>query len=578
MSTSNAEAPTIEPGEFLTEEHRIDPFPLYRKIRDWEPVYHDRLQNRFFVSRYADIWDAYKRSRDGGDFTRAIYEPQGNFEFGSESPLRSTILEMGEGKEHRWSRGIVAGEFVGRKLTAWLPIIERTAAEMVGRFSAEAAEGLAGDLSEAGEIDLVSQFSRRFPIRVIAGMLGLPREDFDYFEGVYSTLFAGMGYGRAYFRTGVNARNELHDYLDPIIADRRVNPTGDLISKLCAAEMSGKRMSTDEIKAFITLLLVGGGDTTHKAIDSMWWHLLNNYDQYEAVRANPDLLERVFTEMLRYDGPNHFQPRRTTCETELGGRVLPKGATVALCLGSANRDERVFNDPDSFNIFRDDLYFGKELRTGYWQDGVASHLGFGQERHFCLGYAMARQEAVTASPMLLQVLKNPRLKDVPNHGIVFPHRAGVACGACSTSRSSSTRSVGEVGSVAAKKKTSVPPEKLALYQRLLEAVEGVEEKSNFGSAYTAVNGNMYSMISKYGVVGIRLPAEEREAFLDRYDTELFRGDPAWPVSKEYVAVPDAMLEDTGALVPYLELSLKHALTLKPKPTKRATKKKAAAKK
>ena len=418
--TAPAEAPIIEPGEFLTDEHRIDPFPLYRKIRDWEPVYRDQFQNRFVVTRYADIWDAYKRSREGGDFTRAVYDPKGKYEFGSESPLGPTILEMGEGAEHRWSRGIVAGEFVGRKLLVWLPVIEETAAEMIGRFSVEAAESLAGGIAGRGEVDLVSQFSQRFPIRVIAGMLGLPRADFDYFEGIYNTLFAGMGYGRAYFRSAEQAKFALHDYLTPIIAARRADPTDDLISKFVTAEMSGEMMTDEQIKAFVTLLLVGGGDTTHKAIDAMWWNLLRHPEQYEAVRAKPELMDRVFTEMLRFDGSNHYQQRRALRETELGGRMIPMGASVALCLGSGNRDERVFRDPDTFDIFREDLYFGKELRTGYWKDGVASHLGFGQERHFCMGYAMARQEAVIASTMLLDVLKNPRLKDVPNDGIVFP--------------------------------------------------------------------------------------------------------------------------------------------------------------
>ena len=420
MTTVEAEAPIIEPGEFLTEEYRIDPFPLYKKIRDWEPVYRDTFQNRFVVTRYADIWDAYKRSRPGGDFTRAVYDPKGKYKFGSESPLGPTILDMGEGEDHRWSRGIVAGEFVGKPLRRWLPIIEETAREMIERFTVEATESLLGDVSKRGEIDLVAQFSQRFPIRVIAAVLGLPREDYDYFESIYATLFAGMGYGRAYFRTAEKAKFELHDYLDPFIKDRRANPTDDLISKFCHAEMSGRKMNDDQIKAFITLLLVGGGDTTHKAIDAMWWNLLRNYEQYEAVRAKPELMDRVFTEMLRFDGSNHYQGRRAVRETELGGRVIPMGASVALCLGSGNRDERVFSNPDEFNIFRDDLYFGKELRTGYWQDGVASHLGFGQERHFCMGYAMARQEAVIASTLLLDVLKNPRLKDVPNDGIVFP--------------------------------------------------------------------------------------------------------------------------------------------------------------
>ena|SRR5688572_28106322 len=118
------------------------------------------------------------------------------------------------------------------------------------------------------------------------------------------------------------------------------------------------------------------------------------------------------------------------------------------------------------------------------------------------------------------------------------------------------------------KKVSAPAAKAELYRKLLGSVEGIDTKSNFGSAYTAINGNMYTMISKHGVVGIRLPQPERSAFLERHETELFRGDPAWPPAKEFVAVPDAMLEDTEALRPVLERSLEYVRTLKPKPTRR----------
>jgi TfoX/Sxy family transcriptional regulator of competence genes len=121
----------------------------------------------------------------------------------------------------------------------------------------------------------------------------------------------------------------------------------------------------------------------------------------------------------------------------------------------------------------------------------------------------------------------------------------------------------------AKKRTSVPEDKLRLYERLIEEVAGVEAKSNFGSGYTAVNGNMYSMISKHGVVGIRLPEPDRSEFISRHNTEIFRADPAWPPAKEYVAVPDSLLAHTDALVPYLQRSYEYALTLKPKPTKKS---------
>jgi hypothetical protein len=122
--------------------------------------------------------------------------------------------------------------------------------------------------------------------------------------------------------------------------------------------------------------------------------------------------------------------------------------------------------------------------------------------------------------------------------------------------------------MAERKASSVPPERLALYERLLASVDGVEGKANFGSGYTAIDGNMYTVISKHGVVGIRLPEPERSAFLDQHHTELFRGDPAWPPAREFVAVPDALLEDTEALRPTLERSLAYVRTLKPKPTKR----------
>ncbi|HWL49293.1 MAG TPA: hypothetical protein VNT92_05400 [Acidimicrobiia bacterium] len=106
------------------------------------------------------------------------------------------------------------------------------------------------------------------------------------------------------------------------------------------------------------------------------------------------------------------------------------------------------------------------------------------------------------------------------------------------------------------KKVAAPADKVELFMRLLDSVPEIDSKSNFGSAYTAINGNMYTMISKHGVVGIRLPEPERNEFLQRYSSELFRGDPSWPPAKEFVAVPEHLLEKTEALTPYLESSLR----------------------
>jgi hypothetical protein len=115
--------------------------------------------------------------------------------------------------------------------------------------------------------------------------------------------------------------------------------------------------------------------------------------------------------------------------------------------------------------------------------------------------------------------------------------------------------------------TSVPPDKLALYHAVLKAA-GVEAKANFGAAYTAVNGNMFSMVSKHGVMGLRLPKDELAAFLAAFKTTIYRADPKWPPNKEMAAVPDSLLKDTKKLTPYMRASHRYALSLKPKPTKK----------
>ena len=116
----------------------------------------------------------------------------------------------------------------------------------------------------------------------------------------------------------------------------------------------------------------------------------------------------------------------------------------------------------------------------------------------------------------------------------------------------------------AQKRVTAPADKVELYERLIASVEGVELRSNFGSPYTAVNGNMSSMISKHGLVGIRLPEPDRSAFLVAFQTELFRGDPAWPPAREFVAVPDWLLRDTDAIRPYFERGHRYAVSLRPK--------------
>ena len=396
----------VDPREFDAVDFQRDPFPLYRRLRDDHPVFHDRFHNRWILSRYKDIEAAFQ---DNQSFDRAVYDPNGPYEFCRRHIFGPNILEYGNSPQHRWMRNVVAGQFVGERLDAFLPIIDMIAREVIATFE--------GD----GEVELVSQFSSQFPIRVISNMLGLPREDEAMFVGWYQALIAGLGFGGEHLARGLKARNEMWDYIEPLIEQRQRAPGDDLLSRIAVAELDGKRLETIEIKGFVALLLAAGGDTTDKAIANMWYHMLyTRPDVFHQVLADPELWSNVFTEMMRYDAVVHAQFRRATREISLHGEVIPMGAGVILYLGAGNRDERVFKDPDVFDIHREDLHMGRENRSGKYKDGKPGHLGFGMGPHFCMGYAMARQEASIACGHLARALRNARPKLSVPPGITSP--------------------------------------------------------------------------------------------------------------------------------------------------------------
>lgn len=406
MADGEAWRRAIDPRAFDSPEFQKDPFPLYKRLRDEAPVFHDRFHNRWILSRYRDIEAAFQ---DNQSFDRAIYDPDGPYEFGRRHIFGPNILEYGNSPQHRWMRNIVAGQFVGERLDAFLPIIDQIAQEVIATFAG------------AGELELVSQFSSQFPIRVISNMLGLPRADENRFVGWYQALIAGLGFGGEHLARGLQARNEMWDYIDPLIEERRSQPGTDLLSRIANAELDGRKMEPVEIKGFVALLLAAGGDTTDKAIANMWYHMLyTRPDLFPRVKADPALWDNVFTEMMRYDAVVHAQFRQTTREIPLHGEVIPLGAGVILYLGAGNRDERVFKDPDVFDIDREDLHMGRENRSGKYKDGKPGHLGFGMGPHFCMGYAMARQEAVIACGHLAKALKNARPKFADHEGITSP--------------------------------------------------------------------------------------------------------------------------------------------------------------
>ncbi len=156
------------------------------------------------------------------------------------------------------------------------------------------------------------------------------------------------------------------EYLDPLIDERRGRPTDDLLSRLLEAELDGVKMSDEEVKGFIALLLAAGGDTTDKAIANMWFHMLyTRPDQFEHVKADPDAVGARLRgdDAVRPRGPR-AAPRTRPVRSTMHGTVIPSRAMVTLSLGAGNRDDRVFADPDTFDIHRTDLAHGTREQVG----------------------------------------------------------------------------------------------------------------------------------------------------------------------------------------------------------------------
>ncbi|MEU5001767.1 cytochrome P450 [Streptomyces sp. NPDC021622] len=374
--------------DILSPEFAENPYPAYRAMRESAPLLWHEATQSWIVSRYADVERVFKDK--SSQFTTDNYDWQ------IEPVHGKTILQL-SGREHAVRRALVAPAFRGSDLQVkFLPVIERNSRELIDAFR------------HTGTVDLVADYATRFPVNVIADMLGLDKADHARFHGWYTTVIAFLGNLAGdpdVAAAGERTRVEFAEYMFPIIRERRDNLGDDLLSTLCAAEVDGVRMSDEDIKAFCSLLLAAGGETTDKAIASIFANLLTHPEQLAAVREDRTLIARAFAETLRHTPPVHMIMRQSATEVELTGGTIPAGATVTCLIGSANRDEQRYAEPDRFDIFREDL----TTTTAF--SAAADHLSFALGRHFCVGALLAKAEVETGVGQLLDAMPDVRLAE-----------------------------------------------------------------------------------------------------------------------------------------------------------------------
>lgn len=340
----------------------------------------------YTVFRYEDVTRVL---RDNETFSSAILR-----DVMGEVMGHKIILAMDE-PEHRRHRSLVSTAFRQSTLARWEEALVSTVVnELIDRFASR------------GHAELVHEFTFPFPTQVVAGVLGLPREDYlDFQRWAVSITSANAEWER-----GVQASRELKDYLASVLEQRRLDPQDDLISELAQASLDGEQLDDEEIYSFLRLILPAGVETTFRSSGNLLFLLLSHPDQLDAVRGDRSLLPQAIEEALRLEPPLLITSRVATTDVVLSGVQIPAGSSVTPLLGAANRDETHYPDPDTFNIFRD----------------PQQHMSFGTGPHMCLGMHLARMETRVAINALLDRLPNLRFdpvafeRDDPHiHGHIF---------------------------------------------------------------------------------------------------------------------------------------------------------------
>ena len=288
------------------------------------------------------------------------------------------ILAMG-GHEHSEYRSLVSHAFRRSALERW----ER---ELVRPLMEE----LVAEIAPRGRADLVRDVTSQYPVKVIAGIVGVPVSDHAKFHEWAEQINTGPMHPEQ----GLAASRAMREYLEPLVEERRRSPRRDLISDLVTAEIDGERLDDEHIYGFLRLLMPAGAETTYRVMGNLLAALLSRPDDLERVRHDRSLVPRAIEETLRWETSVTMVNRVTTRDTEIGGCPVEKGSSIILLTSSSNRDESVYPDADSWQLDR-------EMEP--------PHLAFGWGRHLCLGMHLARLELQVGLETLLDRLPGLRL-------------------------------------------------------------------------------------------------------------------------------------------------------------------------
>lgn len=371
-----------------------DPFSAFARLREEDPIHWSPTMKAWIITRYEDVKRiALNNSEISAErltpFFRSMPEARQNRVENLIHYLNHWMV-FRDPPAHTRLRRLFNKAFTGRAVEALRPNIEETVSLLFDRMEKKA---LAGE-----PVDWIEDFAYRLPATVMMDLLGVPRDDLNDVKEWSDDIALFIGTSRAtankYLRAEAGAK-AMAAYFRALVDERSAEPRDDMVSQLVLTRDEQEALSADEVIATCILLLFAGHETTTNLIGNGFYYSMKFGDEWERVKAKPDLIESAIEEWLRYDGPSGAIARVIATDMDFGRRTLKEGQRVFAFLNSANRDPEAFVGPDTFDLGRT----------------PNPHLTFGRGIHFCLGAPLARLEGQIALRQLIERFPNVRLAD-----------------------------------------------------------------------------------------------------------------------------------------------------------------------
>lgn len=357
-----------------------NPFPVYERLREDDPVHWSPSLKSWIVTRYTDVRDLLLS--DNLSVNRLVQF------YATLPPADAALLKdivhylnlwvaFRDPPDHTRLRRIMRHAFTSRAIDAMRPQITEITAMLLDRLAD----------SGKNEVDLIREYALQLPAFVIMDLLDVPRDMLDEFKtwsDDMATFIGGARNSKDKYQRAARGCQKMSAYFASLIKEHTENPKQGFLMDLINAREDGDMLSHDELVATCILILFAGHETTTNLIGNAALLLLRHPDQLKKLKSNSELIDRAIEEVLRFDGPTNALVRVAAKDHELHGRQIREGERVFVMVNSANRDPRAFENPEVFDITR------QQNR----------HLTFGQGIHLCLGAKLAREEGRVAIEML----------------------------------------------------------------------------------------------------------------------------------------------------------------------------------